>query len=143
MLLRGGPSLNAEEKAALALFRALSTEQRQMVADFMVFLAARAAPRAAPKATEPVLIPRPEQESVVKAIKRLRASYPMLDQNKLLNDTSQQMTAHLIHGKPAAKVIDELEIVFSRFYRLYREEREDGEGEPPSPPDPPQSASEA
>jgi len=121
MLLRGGTSLNPQEKKALLLFRSLGVEQQQTVAAFMEFLSSRTDKALVPKPTEPVAIPRPEQESVVKAIKRLRATYPMLDQNKLFNDTSQQMTEHLLHGKPVTEVIDELEIVFSSHYQRYRE----------------------
>ncbi len=87
----------------------------------MEFLNSRVDKASTPIPTEPVAIPRPEQESVVKAIKRLRATYPMIDQNKLFNDTSQQMTEHLMHGKPAADVINELEIVFFRHYQCYSE----------------------
>lgn len=141
MLMRGGPTLNSKEKTVLQLFRALSAEQQETVAAFMAFLGGRQEQPVAPELTEPAAIPRPEQESVIKAIKRLRATYPMLDQNKLLNDTSQQMTAHLIHGKPTVEVIDELEIMFSSHYQRYREAMENRE-EKDTPP-PPQSASEA
>ena len=63
-------------------------------------------------------IARPEQESVIKAIKRLNATYPMLERNKLLHETSNQMTRHVIHGVPALQVIDELEVMFLRHYEL-------------------------
>ena len=120
MLIRGGPSLSPQEKKVLQLFRALGGEQQRTVAAFMEFLNSRVDKSPTSKPAEPVAILRPEQESVVKAVRRLRATYPMLDQNKLFNDTSQQMTEHLMHGKPAADVIDALEVVFSRQYQLYR-----------------------
>lgn len=104
----------------MQLFRSLGEEQQRTVAAFMEFLHSRVDKASIPKPTEPVAIPRPGQESVVKAIKRLRATYPMIDQNKLFNDTSQQMTEHLMHGKPAVDVINELEIIFSRHYQFYR-----------------------
>lgn len=129
MFIRGGPSLSPQEKKILQLFRSLGGEQQQTVAAFMEFLHSRVAKALTPKPTEPVAIPRPEQESVVKAIKRLRATYPMIDQNKLFNDTSQQMTEHLMHGKPAADVINELETVFFRHYQCYREGLENARDE--------------
>jgi 2-polyprenyl-6-hydroxyphenyl methylase / 3-demethylubiquinone-9 3-methyltransferase len=54
-------------------------------------------------------MPRPAVESVVKAIKRLMATYPMLARDKLLNDTSALMTQHVVHKRPAVEIIDELE----------------------------------
>lgn len=61
-------------------------------------------------------IPRPEQESVVKAIKRLSETYPMLDRNKLLGETSTLLTQHVVQGRDRVQVIDELEVVFRRYY---------------------------
>lgn len=119
MLLRGNLSLSPEEKEALRLLRALGDEQRRTVVAFMEFLSSREEKSAPSEPAQPVAIPRPAQESVIKAIKRLRATYPMLDQNKLFGATSQQMTEHLMHGKPAEKVIDELEELFAQSYQLY------------------------
>ncbi|MFN3397262.1 MAG: hypothetical protein ACK4ZS_01865 [Sulfurimicrobium sp.] len=122
MLIRGGISLSPLEKRALHLFRALSDEQQQTVSAFMEFLSARGTLSPPPQAAQPVNLPRPEKESVIKAIKRLRATYPMLDQNKLFHETSGHMTAHLMHGKPAAEAIDELEAMFARHYQRYCDE---------------------
>lgn len=66
---------------------------------------------------QPLAIPRPAKESVIAAIKRLSQTYPMLDKAELLNETSSLMTAHIIHGKEAAAVIDELEVLFSHHYQ--------------------------
>ena len=54
---------------------------------------------------------------MVKAIKRLTATYHMIDRDRLLNETSSLMTAHVIHGRKAAEVIDELEVLFQRHYQ--------------------------
>lgn len=122
--MRGGVSLTLSEKRALHLFRALSDEQQQTVSAFMEFLSTHGTHSPSLKPAQPVELPRPEQESVVKAIKRLRATYPMLDQNKLFHETSEHMTGHLMHGKPAAEVIDELEAMFARHYQRYCDELE-------------------
>ena len=124
MLLRGGVSLTPSEKRVLQLFRALSDEQQHTVSAFMEFLSSRGTHSPAVKPAQPVVLPRPEQESVIKAIKRLRATYPMLDQNKLFNETSEHMTGHLMHGKSAAEVINELEAMFARHYQRYCDELE-------------------
>ena len=68
---------------------------------------------------EPVLEPRPAQESVIAAIRRMRRSYPMLDSATMLNDTSTLMSAHVLQGRSAADVIDELEELFAVRYREY------------------------
>lgn len=68
---------------------------------------------------QPTVIPRPEQERVVDAIKRLSESYPMLDKKKLLNQTSGLVAEHVMGGKPARVVIDDLEAAFQRAYELY------------------------
>lgn len=48
----------------------------------------------------------------------------MLDRSAMLNDTSSLMAGHIIRGRPAAEVIDELEALFARQYAKYREENE-------------------
>lgn len=62
------------------------------------------------------MIPRPEEESVVAAIKRLSESYHMLERSALLTETSSLMTAHVMHGRTADEVIDDLEALFQRHY---------------------------
>ncbi len=109
----------AIERELLKHFRMLDPVQQQGALDYVSFLASRPSQMAAVDLPQPVAVPRPEVESVVKAIKRLRATYPMLEANKLLNDTSNQMTRHMIHGVPAVEIIDELEVVFRKHYDTY------------------------
>ncbi len=68
------------------------------------------------KIPTPLDIPRPADETVVKAVKRLRATYPMLDARKLLNQTSELMTQHVIQGREKTEVIEELEVLFRSHY---------------------------
>ena len=112
----------ADGKRLLALFRTLSETRQQTLMDFAAFLADKeSADSANAPALEPVPIPRPEQENVVMAIKRLRATYPMLDSADLFNEASAQMTRHLMHGIPAPEVIDELEQIFLQRYQSSRQ----------------------
>ena len=67
----------------------------------------------------PEKIPRPEQERVVDALKRLSASYPMLEKKKLLDKASELVAQHIMFGKPAREVIDEIELVFAKAYDDY------------------------
>ena len=109
--------MRPEEKQLLGLFSSLAKEQQQMLLDFMLFLQSRSEKV---QVAIPEPIPRPETESVVKAIKRLMASYPMLERSKLLHETSAVMTQHIVQGKPAKEAIDELEVVFKKHVERYR-----------------------
>jgi hypothetical protein len=120
--IRGLP---AEQRRLLKLFGRLSEADRHALFAFADFLAQRAA-EPPPEGKdgpppEPLDIPRPETESVVGAIKRLSKSYFMLDRSTLFNETSSLMTAHVIHGRPVAQVIDELEGLFQQRYRDHLE----------------------
>lgn len=119
--------MTADERRLLRLFRALPESRREGLLDYAEFLANKEK-AAAETPDAPLDIPRPAQENVVKAIKRLTATYPMLDRGKLLHDTSALMTQHLVHGREAKEVIDELETVFQRHYQTHVEQRGSGEG---------------
>ena len=107
------------EKRLREILGELPEAQAVALLEYAEFLAAR---YGGPKdITAPLDIPRPEKESVVKAIKRLGATYPMLDRSKMLNETSVLMTQHVISGRDAAEVIDELEIMFRRYYEKLTE----------------------
>lgn len=110
--------MKRDEKDLLNLLRALPPEQQDTLFAFAEFLATRSGetPR---EWGEPEPIPRPAEEKVVHAIKRLRKTYPMLDHSKMLYEVSECMTQHMVQGKPAIEVIDELEGMFrSRFESL-------------------------
>ena len=111
-----------DSKRLLALFRGLSESRQQALTEFAEFLASKeSAESDNTPALEPLPIPRPEQENVVKAIQRLRQTYPMLDSGALFNEASTQMTRHLMHGVPATEVIDELERIFLKQYESSRQ----------------------
>ena len=112
------------EKRLAEIVQQLPAEQAQALLEFAEFLLMRhgavameekqgAAP---PEIPVPLDIPRPSEETVVKAVKRLRATYPMLDARKLLNETSALMTQHVIQGREKTEVIEELEILFRAHY---------------------------
>ncbi len=109
--------MSGESKKLLRLFRDLSTARQAALLEYAEFLSRRDQEEGLNAVSQvPVHIPRPEQESVVKAIQRLMASYPMLERNKLLHETSAQMTRHIVQGVPASEVIDELENIFRHQY---------------------------
>ena len=110
----------------LKLYRSLDQDDRSTLLAFGQFLAARSAerPQEDHGALEPKQIPRPRKESVVGAIKRLYDTFYMLDRSAMLNDTSTLMGAHVLRGRPASTVIDELETLFASNYAKYREEKD-------------------
>lgn len=112
------------EKRLAEILRSLPAAQAGALLEFAEFLLMRhgvtglepVMSTAAAEIPKPVDIPRPVEESVVRAVKRLRATYPMLDARKLLNQTSELMTQHLVQGREAIEVIEELEIMFRSSY---------------------------
>ncbi len=115
--------MDSTEKKLLAGFRDLDPGQQASVLDFVDFLGSRSEAQAPREIAQPIDIPRPEKESVIKAVKRLRATYPMLEPGKLLHDTSNQMTRHMVHGVAAVEVIDELERLFRGHYETLLAQR--------------------
>lgn len=117
---------DAAVRRLLTLFRELPADRREMVLAFAAFLASRsdaeAEARVAPPPPAPRRIARPAGESVVAAIKRLRASYPMLAPQSLLDETARLMGEHVLQGRSAAAVIDDLEAFFQARYAQLRAE---------------------
>jgi hypothetical protein len=116
---------SADERRLLRAFRGLGRADRDTLLAFAEFLAARgdddASRRGPPVPLEPVPEPRPAQETAIAAIKRLRRVYPMLDGSKMLNETSALMGAHVLQGRDAAEVIDELETLFEARWIEHRD----------------------
>ncbi|CAK0753455.1 Crp/Fnr family transcriptional regulator [Gammaproteobacteria bacterium] len=110
------------KKKLLRLFDGLEDSQQEMLLAFTEFLYSRANKQRAIPNT-PLPIPRPPTESAIGAIKRLSATYPMLDQARLFNETSILMTAHLMEGRPLSEVINELEVLFERNFKQWRSEQ--------------------
>jgi hypothetical protein len=109
---------NNDETRLLAVFRALAASDRHALQAYAEFLAVRSGTIGTESAEEPLQpAPRPQDESVVMAIRRLTRSYPMLDRRKLIGQTSQLMAEHALQGRAAAEVITDLEVVFEAHYR--------------------------
>jgi len=70
---------------------------------------------------EPNILPAKEGESVVAAIKRLRASYPMLSRKEMLDKVSVLMAQHVMNGRDKDEVIADLELLFNDAYQSMSE----------------------
>lgn len=129
--------MNKTEKKLLNLFSDLDKDDQNSVMAFTEFLLAKARQegRLVEIDIEPVDIPRPKEERVVAAIKRLSAVFPMIKKDSMINETAALMTEHIIHGRAAVEVIDELEILFQsryeEFCQLHRsDDTSPGNGKP-------------
>jgi hypothetical protein len=118
-------TLPPAKRRLLELYDALDEQDRASLAAFAEFLATRqgGAAGAVEPLAEPAFAPRPAEESVIAAIRRLAQSYHMLDKAAMLHETSALMSAHILQGRPASDVIDELEILFSSHYERHCAER--------------------
>jgi len=124
---------NKQERKLLKLFKALSPSNQDALLAFAEFIKARANEQETGKITsahkdsqivsEPLKTKRPDNESVIKAIKRLSATYPMVDKENILHPISDLMTSHMLQGKPASEVIDELEDVFLKEYNQLKSQK--------------------
>lgn len=115
------------EKKLLNIFADLDKDDKNSLLSFADYLLQKAKKegRFIELDLEPVDIPRPAEERVVAAIKRLSATFPMLKKDSMLNETASLMTEHLIHGRAALEVIDELEALFQLRYKEFCDTRTD------------------
>lgn len=102
----------SESDKLVALFRQLNEADRQTLLSMAEFLLAQAGPLV-PEVEHPLDIPRPEKETVIGAVKRLSKTYPMIDRTILFHDVSTLTTAHIMKGRSAPEVIDELQQLFA------------------------------
>ncbi len=114
--------MKREEKRLIELFRGLSAPHQKSLLEFAEFLATRDNGLIDQGQPEVLNLPRPKNETVPKAIRRLSATYPMLDKSKLLGEATAFMSQHLMEGRNAVEVIDELEQLFRDHYRQFLEE---------------------
>jgi len=133
--------LTEQEQTLLALFNNLSEQDAQTLLRFAEFLANSDSPieivaesktepqdeKAQQPASEtsipqPVQIEKPVEEKVVDALKRLSATYPMLDKKKLLDKASALVAQHVMFGQPAAVVINQIEEMFRKEYDQFVED---------------------
>lgn len=116
------PNLPKEPRRLLRLYNVLDDGRRASLLAFAEFLAQQQEddkPREPSEAQSPRELPRPEEESVVAAMRRLTETYPMIERDALLDQATSLMMAHMLQGQPAAEVIDELEALFDKHYQIY------------------------
>ncbi len=110
--------MNVIEKKCLDILSELDEADQKSVLSFSEFLLDKAKKEGRLLIIEePLDISRPKEERVIAAIKRLSETYPMIKKNTLLDETASLMSAHLLKGRAAVEVIDELEVLFQKHYQ--------------------------
>ena len=109
------------------LYEAMDDNRKRSLSDFADFLYAQAEP-ISKEIQPPDDVPRPEQETVVGAIKRLKTTYHMVGSMSVFSEASALMTDHMVKGRDVIEVIDEMEILFEDAYKkLVQENSNDSE----------------
>ena len=112
---------NRTSRELAELYDSLNDESRASLFDYAEFLVSRGG-MVEREIGDPLEIPRPEEETVVGAIKRLKQTYPMIESMSVFSEASSLMTEHMINGRDATEVIDDMEKLFEEFYtRLLRD----------------------
>lgn len=105
------------------LYDAMDDERKRSLSDFADFLYAQGGP-VSREVPPPADIPRPDTETVVGAVKRLKETYFMIDSMAVFSEASSLMTDHMVKGRDLEEVIDEMEQVFERAYNKLLQENE-------------------
>lgn len=93
------------ESRLLQAYRRLEARERASLLDFAEFLAARVRqPGAVPQPA-----PRPAEETVIQAIRRLSRGHPGPGRHALMPVAERLLAQHMVEDRPAAEIIDELE----------------------------------
>ncbi len=120
-----------DQRELMALYRRLDARGRASLLDYARYLASReTSPEAAePEVpSEPLGLPRPAQETVIEAMRRLSRNYPMLEKGELLHRAAALMSAHVLQGRSAPEVIDDLEALFAEAWERHAAARDTGAG---------------
>jgi len=122
-----------KEKQLLKFFASLADEDQAAVVNFAGYLYQKN-PRKKDITEVPLDIERPDQESVVGAIKRLKKTYPMIESMEVFNKASELLSAHMLQGRDKKSVIDDLEELFKSTYENRRKNQTSND-EPSELPD--------
>jgi hypothetical protein len=101
--------------ALIDLYESMDDERKRSLCDFADFLYAKADP-VSKEIPAPDDIQRPQEETVVGAVKRLKLKYHMIDSMSVFSTASDLMTEHMVKGRDVIEVIDEMEILFEGAY---------------------------
>ncbi|MBF0427612.1 MAG: hypothetical protein HQL94_01705 [Magnetococcales bacterium] len=117
-----------EKKQLLALWRELQPQEQKSVLQFAQFLASRqekegCEPLPPTIPDTPLPIPRPEVESAVAGLKRLKKSYPMIEADEQVLGEASRILMGKVMGASDAEVITQLETFFADRYQAWKARR--------------------
>lgn len=107
---------SSASRTLLEIFETLDKERQTSLLQFAEFLQSKGN-LVNQEIPEPLEIPRPESETVVGAIRRLKETYPMIESMAVFSAASALMTDHMVKGREAMEVIDEMEALFEDHYK--------------------------
>ncbi|MBF0195618.1 MAG: Crp/Fnr family transcriptional regulator [Magnetococcales bacterium] len=113
-----------ERADLLAAFRHLNPANKLTLIQFAKFLQSQQTEGEKPISQEPLDLPKPADESAVKALKRLKRSYPMIDADMSLLDDASRLLMEKITGTPDQEVIEKLEALFVERFKSWQLEQE-------------------
>ena len=102
-------------KALVEIFDTLDDERRASLVEYAEFLQSKGG-LVKKEIGEPQAIRRPESETVVGAVKRLKQTYPMIASMTVFSAASSLMTQHMVNGRDVVEVIDEMEKLFEESF---------------------------
>lgn len=108
--------MTAVKNRLIEILGQLSRAEQAALLDYAEFMLSRSEHARTRSIREPLDIPRPDDESVVAAMRRLTETYPMLNKDKLLHEAAGLMSEHVMQGRAANVVIDDLQVLFHRHY---------------------------
>lgn len=114
--------MKSQKQQLIQLFEGLNQQGRDSLLDYAEYLQnknGQVVEAESLEKKEPLFHPRPQDESVINAIKRLRTSYFMIDTDAMISETSSLMTQFMLQGREASDVIDDLERLFNDHYQKY------------------------
>ncbi|GMR01102.1 MAG: hypothetical protein BMS9Abin19_0456 [Gammaproteobacteria bacterium] len=102
-------------QALIDLYESMDDERKLSLCDFADFLYAKADP-VSKEIPAPDDVLRPQEETVVGAVKRLKTKYHMIESMSVFSAASALMTDHMVKGRDVIEVIDEMELLFENAY---------------------------
>lgn len=112
-----------DSKALIDLYESMDDERKLSLCDFADFLYAKAGP-VSKEIAAPEDVPRPQEETVVGAVKRLKIKYHMVESMTVFSAASSLMTDHMVKGRDVIEVIDEMEVLFDDAYKKLLQDNE-------------------
>jgi len=108
--------LQSTRKKLLSFWCDLGQEDQHALLRYAEFLSHSRKP-AMTEVADAVFVSPTENESVIGALKRLSAMYPMLDSAKMLDQTSNLVSEHVLRGRAKEDIISEFELLFDAQYQ--------------------------